>query len=94
MAPAPVPTAISIPMQVMTIVNMLLEDVAEKPERLKRAQEIAERDIGPLLTQIEERDHQLTELEAAAHELSGAFDNPRRKTIAIKRVLRAIGHKW
>lgn len=32
--------------EILTIVNLLLEDVAEKPDRLVRAQEIARRDIG------------------------------------------------
>lgn len=35
---------------VLSIVNLLLEDVAEKPERLARAVEIAKRDITPLLS--------------------------------------------
>lgn len=39
----------STALMVLSIVFMLLEDVAEKPERLKRAQEIATRDITPLL---------------------------------------------
>lgn len=34
---------------ILTVVNLLLEDVAEEPLRLKRAQELAKRDIAPLL---------------------------------------------
>ena len=34
---------------VLAVVNMLLEDVVKEPSRLVRAQEIARRDIAPLL---------------------------------------------
>lgn len=44
---------------VMMIVNMLLEDVAENPQRLSRAQEIARRDMLPFL----ENNDVLTSLE-------------------------------
>jgi hypothetical protein len=44
--------AIPAPEVVMSIVNLLLEDVAEKPSRLPRAMEIAVRDIRPLLVPI------------------------------------------
>lgn len=33
----------------LTVVNVLLEDVAEKPERLNRAQEIAARDLADVI---------------------------------------------
>lgn len=59
--------------EILTVVNILLEDVAEKPDRMQRAQEIARRDIATTGTM---RDlERLRAIEEAAKEWKGAGDN-------------------
>ena len=48
----------------LTIIEQLLEDVAEKPERLMRAQELAREQVAPLLDQLVEECAAICEEEA------------------------------
>jgi hypothetical protein len=53
-------------LQALTIITHLLEDVAEKPERLARAQELAHEQVGPMLDLLVEECAKICEAEADA----------------------------
>ena len=53
-------------MHALTIITHLLEDVAEKPERLARAQQLAHEQVGPLFDHVVEDCAAICEREADA----------------------------
>lgn len=60
------PPVITTRMHALTIITHLLEDVAEKPERLARAQQLAHEQVGPLFDHVAEDCAAICEREADA----------------------------